>query len=194
MPPSRLASPPPALAPGAHGRPHRTRPELPSPGHDGRRPHHRSTGNQANPRSEVPSEELHPKPMAEPSGAATRAGTSGTDVLPATKLYVPRPQSGFVPRPRLVTRHDEGLARGPILVCAPAGYGKTSLLADWTRGGRRPVAWLSLDASDNDPARFWRHVIAALERIKPEVAGRLRVPGNRDVLGRVVTRHRHGTR
>src|SRR5262249_19212883 len=147
-----------------------------------------------NPRSEVPSEELHPKPMAEPTGAATTPGTSRNGLLQATKQYLPRPQSGFVPCPRLVTRHDEGLARGLILVCAPAGYGKTSLLADWTRGGRRPVAWLSLDASDNDPARFWRHVIAALERIKPEVAGRLRVPGNRDVLGRVVTRHRHGTR
>ena len=55
--------PQPALAPGAHGRPHHTRPELPSPGHDGRRPHHQSTGNQANPRSEVPSEELHPNQM-----------------------------------------------------------------------------------------------------------------------------------
>ena len=112
--------------------------------------------------------------MAEPSaGPATRADTSGADVLLATKLYVPRVQSGFVPRPRLVMRLDEGLARGLVLVCAPAGFGKTSLLADWTRGGQRPVAWLSLDAGDNDPARFWRHVIAALERVQPEIAGRL---------------------
>src|SRR5262249_56085916 len=85
----------------------------------------------------------------------------------ATKLYVPRPQSGFVPRPRLVTRHDEGLARGLILVCAPAGYGKTSLLADWTRGGRPPVARLSLDGSDNGPARLSPHLIPALAPLQP---------------------------
>ena len=60
---------------------------------------------------------------------------------------------------------DEGLARGLILACAPAGYGKTVLLAKWVRRGERPVAWLSLDAGDNDPARFWRHVVAALDRV-----------------------------
>jgi LuxR family maltose regulon positive regulatory protein len=41
-----------------------------------------------------------------------------------------------------------------VLVCAPAGFGKTALLADWARGGGRPVAWLGLDAGDSDPARF----------------------------------------
>ena len=61
-----------------------------------------------------------------------------------------------MPRPRLAERLDEGLRRGLVLVCAPAGYGKTVLLADWSRRGPRPVAWLSLDAGDNDPARFWR--------------------------------------
>ena len=112
--------------------------------------------------------------MAEPSaGTAPGADASRADVLLATKLYVPRPQPGFVPRPRLTARLDEGLARGLTLVCAPAGFGKTSLLADWTRRGQRPVAWLSLDAGDNDPVRFWRHVMAAMERVQPEVAERL---------------------
>ena len=55
-----------------------------------------------------------------------------------------------------MARLDEGLARGLVLVCAPAGYGKTVLLADWARRGTHPVAWLSLDAGDNDPARVWR--------------------------------------
>jgi ATP/maltotriose-dependent transcriptional regulator MalT len=55
-------------------------------------------------------------------------------------------------------------------VCAPAGFGKTSLLADWTRRGGRPVAWLALDSGDNDPARFWRHVVAALDRARPGIA------------------------
>jgi len=107
--------------------------------------------------------------------AATRTGVavSGQDVLLATKLHVPGSQPGFVTRQRLAVRLDEGLARGLVLVCAPAGSGKTALLADWTRRGRRPVAWLSLDAGDNDPARFWRHSVAALERARPGVSGRV---------------------
>ena len=110
--------------------------------------------------------------MADPSVAAPAGGApSGQDVLLATKLHVPRPQPGFVPRPRLVQALDEGLARGRVLVCAPAGFGKTALLADWARGGGRPVAWLGLDAGDNDPARFWRYVVAALDR-RPAGAGR----------------------
>ena len=82
---------------------------------------------------------------------------SERDVLLATKLHVPGSRPGLVPRPRLAERLDEGLGPGLVLVCAPAGYGKTVLLADWARCGQRPAAWLSLDAGDNDPARFWRH-------------------------------------
>jgi hypothetical protein len=59
----------------------------------------------------------------------------------ATKLHMPGPRAGQVPRPRLTARLDEGLARGLVLVCAPAGYGKTVLLADWARRGGQPVAW-----------------------------------------------------
>ena len=111
--------------------------------------------------------------MAEPPAmAASAAAASERDVLLATKLHVPGPQQDFVPRPRLAERLDEGLSRGLVLVCAPAGYGKTVLLADWARRGPRPVAWLSLDASDNDPARFWRHAVAALDRVCPGIGGR----------------------
>ena len=95
------------------------------------------------------------------------------DVLLATKLHLPGPRPGLVPRPRLTARLDEGLARGLVLVCAPAGYGKTVLLADWARRGRQPVAWLSLDAGDNDPARFWRHAVAALDRALPGTGERV---------------------
>src|ERR1700745_3512120 len=86
---------------------------------------------------------------------------------------MPRPRPDLVPRPRLAERLDEGLARGLMLVCAPAGYGKTVLLADWARRGPQPVAWLSLDAGDNDPARFWRHGVAALDRSRPGLAERV---------------------
>jgi LuxR family maltose regulon positive regulatory protein len=111
--------------------------------------------------------------MAELSAAAqSGAAASERDVLLATKLHVPRLRPGFVPRPRLVEALDEGLARRLILVDAPAGFGKTALLADWARRGNRLVAWLSLDAGDNDPARFWRHAIAALDRVQPGIGER----------------------
>src|SRR5215510_10404044 len=105
-------------------------------------------------------------------GGAGAGRGSEREALLATKLHVPRARPGFVNRPRLTARLDEGLARRLILVCAPAGYGKTELLAAWASGGRRPVAWLSLDEGDNDPARFWRHVAAALERARPGISGR----------------------
>ena len=112
--------------------------------------------------------------MAEPPVAAPPwVVASGPDVLLATKLHVPRPRPGFVPRPRLAGALDEGLARRLILVCAPAGSGKTALLAGWARSGNRPVAWLSLDAADNDPVRLWRHVVAALDRARPGIAERV---------------------
>src|SRR5216110_2222907 len=91
-------------------------------------------------------------PMAYPPVAASAGvAVSGQDVLLATKLHVPRPQPGFVRRRRLLQALGEGLARGRVLVCAPAGFGKTALLADWARSGGRPVAWLGLDGGDGDP-------------------------------------------
>jgi LuxR family maltose regulon positive regulatory protein len=113
---------------------------------------------------------------ADPSAAEAGVATSEQDVLLATKLHVPRPQPGFVPRRRLVEALGEGLASGRVLVCAPAGFGKTALLAGWARGGGRPVAWLSLDDGDSDPARFWRYAVAALDRARPGLAGRVGLP------------------
>ena len=111
--------------------------------------------------------------MAEPPFAAPSQVASGRDVLLATKLHVPRPGPDLVPRPRLAERLDAGLACGLMLVCAPAGYGKTVLLADWARRSQPPAAWLSLDAGDNDPARFWRHGVAALDQVRPGLAERV---------------------
>src|SRR2546430_16833306 len=105
----------------------------------------------------------------------THSGMSGQDVLLATKLHVPRPPPGFAPRPRLVEALGEGLARGRVLVCAPAGFGKTALLADWARGGGRPVAWLGLDPRGSDPAPVWRFAVAALDQGPPGL-GRAGVP------------------
>ena len=89
------------------------------------------------------------------------------DVQVATKFHVPR--AGFVPRPRLLARLAEGIGRGLTVVSTPAGFGKTTVLGDWARRSRQSAAWLSLDAGDNDPARFWRYVAAALERVCPGI-------------------------
>ena len=88
-----------------------------------------------------------------------------------TKFYVPRPRRGLVPRPRLSERLDHGTASKLMLVSAPAGFGKTTLLTEWLAAGpavpadERLVAWLSLDRGDNDPASFWAYVIAALRTV-----------------------------
>lgn len=74
-----------------------------------------------------------------------------------------------MPRPRLLERLDLGLRCRLILISAPAGFGKTTLLSEWIARRQQPVAWVSLDKGDNDPARFWTHVIAALQTIEPNL-------------------------
>ena len=92
-----------------------------------------------------------------------------------TKLYVPRPRRGLVPRPRLSQRLDRGTTSKLMLISAPAGFGKTTLLTEWLAAGpaapadERLAAWLSLDRADNDPASFWTYVIAALQTVAPGV-------------------------
>lgn len=81
-----------------------------------------------------------------------------------TKLHLPGPPADVVPRPRLDRQLDRGFAGEVTLVCAPPGFGKSVLVAGWCRRRQQPTAWLSLDPDDNDPARFWRHVAAALDR------------------------------
>jgi LuxR family transcriptional regulator, maltose regulon positive regulatory protein len=111
--------------------------------------------------------------MAEPMTQPDEGIVAEQDALVATKLYVPLPRPGFIARPRLADRLAEGSGGALTLVSAPAGFGKTALLAHWARGLRRPVAWLSLDGGDNDPARFWRYVAAAMDVVRPGVAGRV---------------------
>ena len=92
-----------------------------------------------------------------------------------TKLYLPRSPRGLVPRPRLRERLDRGATSTLMLVSAPAGFGKTTLLAEWLAAGpaaptdERSAAWLSLDQGDNDPVAFWTYLIAALRTVAPGV-------------------------
>jgi LuxR family maltose regulon positive regulatory protein len=95
--------------------------------------------------------------------------------LLTTKLYIPPLRPELVSRPRLVERLEAGLVRKLTLVSAPAGYGKTTLLSEWIHQAQSgvtpplPVAWLSLDEGDNDPARFLPHLIGAMQTIVPAV-------------------------
>jgi LuxR family maltose regulon positive regulatory protein len=100
-------------------------------------------------------------PTSPPDAAA--AGERA-DLL-ATKLNVPRARE-LLGRSRLTERLNEGMTRELLLVCTPAGFGKTTLVAGWAAGAGWPVAWLSLDSQDNDPVRFWRYVVAALDRVR----------------------------
>jgi LuxR family maltose regulon positive regulatory protein len=93
-----------------------------------------------------------------------------------TKLYVPPARSARVHRPRLIERLNEGLHRRLILISAPAGFGKTSIISDWVEllyahsQGSDPkeyqIAWYSLDEADNDPARFLTYLVTALFRVR----------------------------
>src|SRR5579859_6770042 len=87
----------------------------------------------------------------------------------ATKLYIPPPRPRAVPRPRLIERLNEGLNRAPsvTIISAPAGFGKTTLVSEWVN--QKKVAWLSLDAGDNDPMRFLAYLVAALQTVAPNV-------------------------
>ena len=81
------------------------------------------------------------------------------------KLYVPRSRPNVVSRPHLHERLDEGVRRELTVVSAPAGFGKTTLLADWSQRSELPVAWVSLDERDDDPVRFLLYVVAAIGTI-----------------------------
>jgi LuxR family maltose regulon positive regulatory protein len=86
----------------------------------------------------------------------------------ATKLYIPPPRSKIVLRTRLIERLNAGCAHGCrlTLISAPAGFGKTTLVSEWIASCGMPVAWLSLDERDNDPARFISYLVKALQTIQ----------------------------
>jgi LuxR family maltose regulon positive regulatory protein len=92
-----------------------------------------------------------------------------------TKLYIPPTRSELVPRSHLLNRLNNGLNRQLTLVCAPAGFGKTTLLSEWTdrkdveKRHLFEVAWFSLDENDNDLSRFLTYFVAALQTLAPEM-------------------------
>ncbi len=112
--------------------------------------------------------ESEPARAGEGRGPDARAGAPR---LLATKLHPPRPRRGTIHRPRLSDRVEGDL---PVLtlVSAPAGFGKTTLLADWvarSEGSNRSTAWLSLDRGDDDLPLFWAYIVAAVRGAAPGV-------------------------
>ncbi len=93
----------------------------------------------------------------------------------ATKLFIPPPRPNLVPRPHLIERLNDGLAKGCklTLISAPAGFGKSTLVSEWIADCGCQVAWLSLDEGDKDPARFLTYLVAALQKIKSGIGQNL---------------------
>ena len=82
----------------------------------------------------------------------------------STKFYIPRPRKNLVRRQRLFARLNEGAHCKLILVSAPAGYGKTTLVSSWLDGQHLPVSWISIDSGDNDYYRFFTYFLEAFHR------------------------------
>jgi LuxR family maltose regulon positive regulatory protein len=93
-----------------------------------------------------------------------------------TKLFSPPARPNLVTRATLLEKLDHARRMGVpfILVSAPAGFGKTTLISDWTRSSGLPCAWFTLDVGDNDLLRFWRYLDAALETIDTRIGESLR--------------------
>ena len=90
--------------------------------------------------------------------------------LLSTKVHVPQRTADQLERPRLRGALERLLAPGGrlLLLSAPAGFGKSTLLGGWSAaGGGATFAWLTLDAEDNDPARFWTYLVFALRQAFP---------------------------
>ena len=84
-----------------------------------------------------------------------------------SKLHPPRLGHGMVPRTTLLERLLAAPTPRLLCVTAPGGYGKTTLLAQWTEHSRGRVAWLSLDRHDNDPVVLLGYLATALDRVEP---------------------------
>ncbi len=85
-----------------------------------------------------------------------------------TKLFIPQPRPELIHRPRLLTQLNQGLTRKLTLISAPAGFGKTTLVADWAHRSLLSdtrMAWISLDKDDNDPSLFLRYLLIAIKQV-----------------------------
>jgi LuxR family transcriptional regulator, maltose regulon positive regulatory protein len=145
---------------------------------------------------------LDPSPACAParrSGRLARLGPPIPAVDPA-KLVVPPPPVGAIPRPRIAALLDAAPGTSRI-VSAPAGYGRTTVLADWARGAGRRCAWLTVDGRDDDVEHLRVHARAALDVLSAgpgtlivDDAHRVTAPDAREVLRELVGAPPHGVR
>jgi LuxR family transcriptional regulator, maltose regulon positive regulatory protein len=135
---------------------------------------------------------LAPRPSVidsrDPPAGSSR---SGAHLLLEAKLSIPRPRPGTVRRTRLLRQLRAARDRRVISIVAPPGYGKTSLLVQWTAQDPRSVAWLTADHGDNDPVVFLTYLAAAIDRIEPLDPDLFRAIGSlavspRTVVGRIL--------
>jgi LuxR family transcriptional regulator, maltose regulon positive regulatory protein len=127
--------------------------------------------------------------VRQPDRPAQRAGRSVSDLV-AAKLRCPVLRPGTVCRVPLIERLARGGSRPIVLVVAPAGYGKTTLLSQWAGRNGQPFAWVSLDEADNDPKVLLSYVAEALNTVEPideQVFDALAFPGS-SVPGSVILR------
>ena len=106
--------------------------------------------------------------MTETVSPIKHAGNLNATSILSTKLFIPqaRPSQEVLSRSHLIDRLQSGLSRRLTLISAPAGFGKTTFLAQWIPHSDRGVCWVSLDEADNDLSRFLAYVIAALQMLK----------------------------
>ncbi|HEY2298356.1 MAG TPA: LuxR C-terminal-related transcriptional regulator [Jatrophihabitans sp.] len=105
------------------------------------------------------------QPRDEPGATGVAAGPRAVDdVVIATKLFVPTPSVEPVLRPRLQAQLQDAATRLLTLVVAPAGWGKSTLIADWLHHRHVGTGWVSLDQSDNDITRFARYLLLATQK------------------------------
>ena len=93
--------------------------------------------------------------------------------LLATKFYIPPANSNLVVRSRLHTLLARGIQQPLILVSAPAGYGKSALVAEWVQQSNASFTWLTLDIAEDEPLRFFLYFIAALQKADPSIGAEL---------------------
>ena len=141
-------------------------------------------------------------PICQKSYALQNKDTMTAPLL-TTKLHIPppRPRERIVPRPRLIERLDQGIHPGCklVLVSAPAGFGKTTLLSEWvgskTQEHKKSAgfAWVSLDKDDNDLDQFLAYLVTAIQTVESSLGNDIlpaiqspRVPSAQTVLSTLI--------